>query len=92
MSLFDQKKDLEGVVPGARRKDDEFEAAMQKFGEDPAREWNAFIAHEQKALHAQARGYKEMLLQLHNGTADVDPAAFIARCRKVVERVSAVGG
>lgn len=92
MSLFDQKKDLEGVTPGARRKDDEFEAAMLKFGEDPAREWDSFTEGEQAAIHAQARGFKEVFFQVHNGTAQVDPQTFIARTKRIVQRVSEAGG
>lgn len=92
MSLFDQKKDLEGVTPGARRKADEFEAAMLKFGEDPAREWDSFTDGEQAAIHAQARGFKEVFFQVQNGTAQVDPQTFIARTKRIVQRVSEAGG
>jgi len=91
MSLFDQKKDLEGVTPGARRKDDEFEAAMQKFGEDPAREWDSFPEGEQAAIHAQARGFKEVFFQAHNGTAQVDPQKFIARVGRIIQRAADAG-
>jgi len=91
MSLFDQKKNLEGVTPGARRKDEEFEAAMLKFGEDPAREWDSFTEGEQAAIHAQARGFKEVFFQVQNGTAQVDPQKFIQRFSRILQRAADAG-
>jgi hypothetical protein len=82
MGLFD-KPDLEGVVPAGRRTDEQLEAALAKFGEKPAREWDSFADFEQEAIHAQARGFKEIWMQLHNGTAEKDPALFAKRVQRI---------
>lgn len=83
---------MEPVRPGLRRTEEQFKAALNKFGKKPSRGWDSFADFEQKAIRAQARAYKEIWMQLQNGTGESDPKEFVSRVQRIAGAAANHGG